>query len=200
MAKPKIGIVVGSTRPNRFADKPTEWIEKIAKARGDIEVEVVDLRDYPMPFFNEAMSPAWGPSQDETAQKWQKKVAEFDGFIFITAEYNRGPTAVLKNAIDYAYNEWIKKAVTFVGYGGVGGARSVEQLRLNCIELQMAPIRHGVHIQIPVYLAVLQEGKKLEEFDVLQQNAKDMLDQLIWWANALKAAREKTSGEAAKAA
>ena len=99
MAKPKIGIVVGSTRPNRFADKPTEWIEKIAKARGDIEVEVVDLRDFPLPFFNEPVSPAWGASQDETAQKWQKKVAEFDGFIFITAEYNRGPTAVLKNAI-----------------------------------------------------------------------------------------------------
>ena len=110
MAKPKIGIVVGSTRPNRFADKPTEWIEKIARARGDIEVEVLDLRDYPLPFFNEAASPAWAPSQNEVAQKWQKKVAELDGFIFITAEYNRGPTAVLKNAIDYAYNEWNKKA------------------------------------------------------------------------------------------
>ena len=121
MSKPKIGIVVGSTRPNRFADKPTEWIEKIARARGDIDVEIVDLRDYPLPFFDEAMSPAWGPSQNEVAQKWQKKVAELDGFIFIAAEYNRGPTAVLKNALDYAYNEWNQKAVTFVGYGGVGG-------------------------------------------------------------------------------
>ena len=92
MAKPKIGIVVGSTRPNRFADKPTEWIEKIARARGDIEVEVLDLRDYPLPFFDEAMSPAWGPSQNEVAQKWQKKVAEFDGFIFI--DHFRKSTAV----------------------------------------------------------------------------------------------------------
>ena len=146
MAKPKIGIVVGSTRPNRFADKPTEWIEKIARARGDIDVEVLDLRDYPLPFFNEAVSPAWGPSQNEVAQKWQKKVAELDGFIFIAAEYNRGPTAVLKNAIDYAYNEWNKKAVTFVGYGGVGAARAVEQLRLNAVEMQMAPTRTAVHI------------------------------------------------------
>jgi len=190
MAKPKIGIVVGSTRPNRFADKPTEWIEKIARARGDIEVEVLDLRDFPMPFFNEAMSPAWGPSQNEVAQKWQKKVAELDGFIFITAEYNRGPTAVLKNAIDYAYNEWNKKAVTFVGYGGVGGARAVEQLRLHAVEVQMAPTRTAVHILLPDFLAVLQQGKKLEELAHLHQSAEQTLDQLVWWTKALKAARD----------
>ncbi len=181
MAKPKIGIIVGSTRPNRFADKPTEWIEKIARARGDIDVEVLDLRDYPLPFFNEAVSPAWGPSQNEVAQKWQKKVAELDGFIIIAAEYNRGPTAVLKNAIDYAYNEWNKKAVTFVGYGGVGAARAVEQLRLNAIELQMAPTRAAVHILLPDFMAVLQQGKKLEELDHLNQSAQQVLDQLVWW-------------------
>ena len=190
MAKPKIGIVVGSTRPNRFADKPTEWIEKIVRARGDVEVEVIDLRDYPMPFFNEAMSPAWGPSQDEVAQKWQKKVAEIDGFIFIAAEYNRGPTAVLKNAIDYAYNEWNKKAITFVGYGGVGGARAVEQLRLHAVEVQMAPTRAAVHILLPDYLAVVQQGKKLEELAHLNQSAEQTLDQLVWWTKALKAARD----------
>ena len=117
------------------------------------------------------MSPAWGPSQDEVAQKWQKKVAELDGFIFIAAEYNRGPTAVLKNAIDYAYNEWNKKAVTFVGYGGVGAARAVEQLRLNAVELQMAPTRAAVHILLPDFLAVLQQGKKLEELAHLNQSA-----------------------------
>ena len=81
------------------------------------------------------------------AQRWQKKVASLDGFIIVAAEYNRGPTASLKNALDYAYNEWNKKPVAFVGYGGVGGARAVEQLRLNCVELQMAPIRVGVHIR-----------------------------------------------------
>jgi NAD(P)H-dependent FMN reductase len=190
MAKPKIGIIVGSTRPNRFADKPTEWIEKIARARGDIDVEVLDLRDYPLPFFNEAVSPAWGPSQSEVAQKWQKKVAELDGFVIVTAEYNRGPTAVLKNAIDYAYNEWNKKAVTFVGYGGVGAARAVEQLRLNAVEVQMAPIRTAVHILMADFLAVLQQGKKLEEFEHLNQNAQQTLDQLVWWTKALKVARE----------
>ena len=117
-------------------------------------------------------------------------MAEFDAYVFTAAEYNRGPTAVLKNALDYAFQEWINKPVAFVGYGGVGGARAVEALRLTAIELQMAPIRTAVHIQVPVYLAVLKEGKKLSDFDFLNQSAKDMLDQLAWWTNALRAARE----------
>jgi NAD(P)H-dependent FMN reductase len=199
MAKPKIGIIVGSTREGRFADHPAKWINEVAGARGDIEVELLDLRDFPMPFFNETTSPAYGPSKDEVAQRWQKKIASLDGFIIVAAEYNRGPTAVLKNALDYAYTEWNKKPVGFVGYGGVGGARSVEQLRLNAIELQMAPVRAAVHIQIPVYLAVLKEGKSLKDFeDVLMPNV--MLDQLVWWANALKTARDEESASKSKAA
>src|SRR5690606_14627631 len=140
-----------------------------------------DLRDFPMPLFDEAMSPAWAPSKDETAQRWQKTVAGFDGFIFTAAEYNRGPAAVLKNALDYAYNEWGRKAAAFVGYGGVGGARAVEQLRLNAVELQMAPIRAGVHILWPDYAQVAQQGKDLSELEHLNQTGRDMLDQLVWW-------------------
>ncbi|WP_292229397.1 NADPH-dependent FMN reductase, partial [Mesorhizobium sp.] len=121
MSKPKIAIVVGSTRAARFADVPTQWIAKIAKAHADIDVEIVDLRDWPLPFFDEVASSAWAPSQNEVAQRWQKKVAEFDGFIFTAAEYNHAPTGVLKNAIDYAANEWNKKPAGFVGYGSVGG-------------------------------------------------------------------------------
>ncbi len=191
MAKPKLAIVIGSIRTNRFADHPAQWITEIARQTGKLDVELIDLKDYPLPLFAEPVSPAYGPVQNEVAQRWQKKMAQFDAYIFTAAEYNRGPAAVLKNALDYAYNEWINKPVSFVGYGGVGGARSVEQLRLNAIELQMAPIRTAVHIQLPVYLAVLKEGKKLSDFDFLNQNAKDMLDQLIWWTNALKAARDK---------
>jgi NAD(P)H-dependent FMN reductase len=190
MSKPKIGIIVGSTRANRFADKPTEWIANIAKAHTDLDFEVVDLRDYPMPFFEEATSPAWAPSQNEVAQRWQKKIDELDGYIFITAEYNRGPTAVLKNAIDYAYNEWNNKSAAFVGYGGVGAARAIEQLRLHAVEMQMAPTRAGVHILMADFMAVLQQGKKLEEFDHLNQSATAMLNQLAWWAKALKTARD----------
>ncbi len=189
MAKPKIGVIIGSTREGRFADRPAKWIKDVAEQRGDIEVELIDLRDYPMPLFDEPASPAYAPSKNEVAQRWQKKIASLDGFIMTAAEYNRGPTAVLKNALDYAYTEWNNKPVAFVGYGGVGGARAVEQLRLHAVELQMAPIRTAVHIQIPVYLAVVKEGKSLGDFeDVL--NPKAMLDQLVWWTNALKAARD----------
>ncbi len=193
MTKPRIGIIVGSTRATRFADKPTEWIAKIAAEYSDIAFEVVDLRDYPMPFFEEAASPAWAPSQNEVAQRWQRKIDELDGYIVITAEYNRGPTGVLKNAIDYAYNEWNKKPAAFVGYGGVGGARAVEQLRLIAIEMQMSPIRAGVHILMPDFAAVLKEGKKLAEFEHLNQSARQMLEQLSWWTFALKKARDADS-------
>lgn len=186
----KLAVVIGSIRPNRFADHPAKWIVEIARQRGDFDVELIDLKDYPMPLFAEVASSLYAPSENAVAQRWQTKVAEFDAYVFTAAEYNRGPTAVLKNALDYAYTEWNNKPVAFVGYGGVGGARAVEQLRLNAIELQMAPIRTAVHIQMPVYLSVIKEGKKLSEFDFLNTAAKDMLDQLAWWANALKVARK----------
>jgi NAD(P)H-dependent FMN reductase len=125
------------------------------------------------------------------ALRWQKKVAEFDGFIVIAAEYNRGPTAVLKNALDYAYTEWNRKPITFVGYGGVGGARAIEQLRLHAVELQMAPSRFAVHIVWGDFIQILQQGKKIEEFEHLNQAATVALDDLAWWARVLKQAREE---------
>src|SRR5687767_12028238 len=97
MSKPKLAIVVGSIRPNRFADHPAQWITEIAKQRGDFDVELIDLKDYPLPLFAETSSPAYGASKDEVAQRWQRKVAEFDAYVFTAAEYNRGPTAALKN-------------------------------------------------------------------------------------------------------
>src|SRR5262245_38570260 len=140
MAKVKVAVIVSTTRAARFGHKPAQWIAAIASQRDDMVVEIVDLREYPMPFFDEG-------SQNEVAQRWQKKVGEFDGYIFVSAEYNRGAPAVLKNALDYAYPEWNNKPAAFVGYGSVGAARAIEQLRLIAIELQMAPIRTGVHIQ-----------------------------------------------------
>lgn len=186
----KIGIIVSSVRQGRFADHPAKWLHQVAGGRSDIQVEMLDLRDYPMPLFDEAGSPAYQPSKNEVAQRWQEKVAECDGFVVITAEYNHGPTAAIKNALDYAYNEWVNKPIGFVAYGGVGGARAVEQLRLNAIELQMVPIRNAVHIQWPIYMAVTSEGKTLDSYDFLQKGAKEMLDQLVWWAKVMKQARE----------
>jgi len=193
MKTPKIAIIISSTRQTRFGEKPAQWVYEIAAQRNDMEVELLDLRDYPMPFFDEVASNAWAPSTNEVAQRWQQKVAEFDGYLFITAEYNRSIPAVLKNAIDYAYPEWNRKAASFVGYGSVGGARAVEHLRQICVELQMAPTRTGVHIQGADFMAVWQQGKNLTEIEYLQTNAKNMLDELAWWTKALKTAREAAS-------
>ncbi|MCG6857244.1 MAG: NAD(P)H-dependent oxidoreductase [Salaquimonas sp.] len=187
--KPRVGIIIGSTRPGRFADKPAEWIAERARAFGRFDVELLDLRDYDLPLFAEKMSPAWAPSEGEVAKAWQKKIDSLDGFIILAAEYNRGPTGALKNALDHAYNEWNRKPVAFVGYGGVGGARAVEQLRLIAIELQMAPIRSGVHILLPDYMAVVQGEKQLGEIEHLNKGADDMLDQFDWWLQILTAAR-----------
>lgn len=190
MAKPKIAVIISTTREVRFGDKPAKWIAELAEARGDLDVEIVDLRDFPLPFFDEVASNAWVPSVNEVAQRWQKKVAEFDGYIFVVAEYNRSISGVLKNALDYAYPEWAKKPAAYVGYGSVGGARAVEHLRLINVELQMAPVRAGVHIQGADFMAVWKEGKDIRELAYLQPNAQDMLEQLSWWTKALKAARE----------
>jgi NAD(P)H-dependent FMN reductase len=197
MAKVKIAVIVGTTRAARVGHKPAEWIADIASQRNDMIVEVLDLREYPLPFFDEVASNAWAPSQNDVAQRWQKKVAEFDGYIFVSAEYNRGVPAVLKNALDYAYPEWNKKPAAFVGYGSVGAARAIEQLRLIAIELQMAPIRTGVHLQGADFMAVWKGEKDIAELSYLRQNASDMLDQLVWWTHALRAAREQPAISAA---
>ena len=196
MSKLKIGVIIGSTRSGRFADTAANWIYGIAKERSELDMELIDLRDYPLPFFEEAISPAYGASGSAVAQQWQAKVASLDGYIFTAAEYNRGPTAVLKNALDYAYKEWNNKPAAFVGYGGTGGTRAVEQLRLHAIELQMAPIRTGVHILLPDFLAVKSGEKSLSDIQHLNEGAKDMLDQFTWWARALKTARDATASEA----
>lgn len=186
----RIAIIVGSTRPTRFADKPVAWIKGIADQRSDARFEVLDLRDYPMPFFDEMASNAYMPSQNEAAVRWQRKLAEFDGYIIVTAEYNHAPTGVLKNALDQAYVEWNKKPVAFVGYGGVGAARAIEQLRTISTELQMAPIRTAVHIQGADFFGAWQQGAALADMAHLQPGAVAMLDELVWWTAALKTARD----------
>lgn len=195
MSKPKIGIIIGSIRENRFADKPANWIAEIARETGQFDVEILDLKDYPLPLFDEASSPAYGPSKNDVAKRWQEKLDTLDGFIFTAAEYTRGPTAVLKNALDFAYPQWQKKPAAFVGYGGVGGARAVEQLRLHAVELQMAPVRNAVHIMYGEMLAVGGGEKTLNDFPHLVQAGKDMVAQFGWWVNALVAARRNDAAQ-----
>jgi NAD(P)H-dependent FMN reductase len=191
--KPKIGIVISSIRDNRFADKPAQWFLDIARKRTDLDFEIVDLRDYNLPLFAEPKSPAYGPPQNEVARRWGAKLAELDGLVFVVAEYNRSITGALKNALDYAYNEFGRKPAAFVGYGGVGGARAVEQLRLITVELQMVPTRNGVHIALEPFMAVMKGEKTLADFDYLNNSATVLLDEFAWWVNATKAARAQTA-------
>ena len=196
---PKIGLVIGSVRENRFAEKAASWFAELAAAREDLAFETVDLKDYALPFFADPLSPAYAPSPHPESRRWQAKMAELDGYVFTAAEYNRGPTGVLKNALDHAYREYNRKPVAFIGYGGVGGARAVEQLRLVAIELQMAPIRPAVHIGGADFYAVWRSEKTLGELPHLADQARTVLDDLSWWAHALKTARSQ-SAESARAA
>jgi NAD(P)H-dependent FMN reductase len=189
MSKPHIGIIVSTTRTGRFADKPLAWIRALASARTDMQVDALDLRDYPLPFFDEPINPASAPPKNEVAQRWDAAIAQCDGFIFLTAEYNHGMPAVLKNALDYAYKEFNRKPAAYVSYGGVGGTRSVEHLRLINIAQQMMPINAGVHIGGPDFVGMLMHGKTFADSPHLEPAARAMLDELAWWSRVLKDAR-----------
>lgn len=189
----KIQVIMGSTRQGRFVEQPAKWILKLLKEKKGVESELIDLRDWPLPFFDEPVSPGTmtmlkADYVSKLGKKWAKKIGEADGYLMVVPEYNHGYTAVLKNAIDYVYNEWNNKPVAFMSYGGIaGGTRSVQQLRQVMIELQMVSIRNGVHI--PMYWTQLDD-KGVLKMDSHKQGAENMLDQLITWTKNLKKIRE----------
>lgn len=199
--KPRIAVIVGTTRDSRFGLKPAEWIADKARARGDWEVELVDLKDFDLPLFNEVASNAWAPSQDPRVVAWQTKVGEFDGYIFVTPEYNRSITGALKNALDQAYVEWNRKAFGIVAYGTLGGARAAEHLRTIGIELQMASTRAGVHVAGSDFYAVHpmgQQNKAMTEIEgTIGASADAMLGELDWWTRATMTARAESTAKAA---
>jgi NAD(P)H-dependent FMN reductase len=186
----RIGIILGSTRPNRNGEQVAKWVYDVASRRGNAEFELVDLRDYPLPHLDEPLPPSMGQYQNEHTRQWADKIAAFDGFVFVTPEYNHSTSGVLKNAIDYLYTEWNNKAAGFVSYGGVGGARAAEHLRLIAGELQMADVRQQVA------LSLLTE---FENFSVFKPGAYNLaaldtlLDQVIAWSAALEPLRQPAS-------
>jgi NAD(P)H-dependent FMN reductase len=188
--KPRIGIIISTTRKSRFADRPAQWLLDLASQRADADFEIVDLRDYPMPFFEEDQSPAWAAPSHPAARAWGKKMAELDGYVIITAEYNHSMSGVLKNALDHAYVEYNRKPVTFVGYGGLGASRAVEQLRQVFAELQVASLKYTVHINTPELIGMMRDGKSFADFAHLTAAAEMMLDDLVWWSNTLVAGRQ----------
>jgi NAD(P)H-dependent FMN reductase len=191
-----ISVIVGSTRQGRFSEKPAQWIFQRLKNRGGVDARLLDLRDFPMPFFDQPVPPAMPgrPAyENEVVKKWTAEIARSDGFIFVTPEYNYGPSAVLKNALDWVYPEWNRKAAAFVSYGSAMGARGVQQLRLTAIELQLAPVRSSVYIPVATLWAHFQGGDVEGGLTELEATAKTMIDDLVWWTAALKAARATAS-------
>ena len=178
----KIGIILGSTRPNRNGEQVAKWVADIATKRTDATFELVDLRDYPLPHLDEGIPPSLGQYENDHTKKWAQKIASFDGFVMVTPEYNHSTSGVLKNAIDYLFAEWNNKAVGFVSYGSVGGARAAEHLRLIAGELQMADVRQ----QVALSLATEFENYRVFKPGEYNIAALDtLLDQVVAWSRAL---------------
>ena len=186
----RLGIVTGSTRPGRKAEAVARWVYEIAQQRGDAEYEVVDLQDFNLPLLDEPMPPSMGQYRQPHTLAWAEKIASFDAFVFVTPEYNHGTSGALKNAIDFLYREWNNKAAGFVGYGGAGGVRAVESLRLVMGELQVADVRAQVMLSL---------FTDFENFTVFKPGPHQeaavnaMLDQVLAWGGALKTLREEAA-------
>ena len=183
MADLKIAVILGSTRQNRNGEAVAKWVLDKAAARSAADYELVDLRDYPMPMFDAPASPAYVPPTDPTVQKWAAKIAEFDGYVFITPEYNHSFSAVLKNALDSIYHEFNNKAAAFASYGSFQGARAVEQLRLVASELQLAHVRQQLGFNLFTDFENMSTFTPGPQHDA---NAETMFTQLEAWAGALK--------------
>jgi NAD(P)H-dependent FMN reductase len=189
-----VKVIVGSTRPGRFSEKVLPWLNEELVKHPDLQVEVLDLKDHQLPYFDAPISPAYvqdGNYGSDVVNTWSKKIKEADAYIIIAPEYNHGYSAVLKNALDVVYSEWNNKAVGFISYGSVGGGRVVEQLRQVAVELQMASTRNAVHIQAPWFLLEENGDLKKDALSDYTGSLSGMLEQLIFWGEALKAARLK---------
>jgi len=182
----KIGIITGSTRPNRKSPDVAKWVLEIAKKRRDAEYELVDIKDFELPLLDEPMPPSLGQYQQPHTKRWAAKIAALDAFVFVSPEYNHGIPAALKNAIDFLFAEWSDKAAGFVSYGAAGGSRAVEHLRLVLAEVHVATVR------AQVLLSMMTDFESFTTFKPAPHHEKSvgtMLDQVLAWGGALKQLR-----------
>jgi NAD(P)H-dependent FMN reductase len=186
MSEFKIAIILGSTRPGRLGKVVADWVLAKAKTRIAAEYDLIDLADFPLPHLDEPMPPSLGQYAGEHTKAWAATIAAYDGFIFVTPEYNHSTSGVLKNAIDYLYKEWNNKAAAFVSYGGVGGARAIEHLRGISSELQIAHVRQQLSFSLFTDFENYSTFVPGEQHDAA---ATTMFDQLESWARALRTVR-----------
>ena len=183
----RIAIVIGSTRPGRKGEAVARWVHELAARRTDAAFELIDLLDYELPLLDEPLPASQGKYSKPHTLRWAAKVATFDGFVFVTPEYNHGTSGALKNAIDFLYKEWNNKAAGFVGYGSAGGARAIESLRLVMGELMVADVR------AQVMLSLFTDFENFTTFNPAEHHERaveTMLDQVVRWSGALKPLRK----------
>ena len=194
MSQVRIGIIIGSTRPGRVGDKVAKWVLEHAAQRDDADYELVDLADFSLPHLDEATPASRGQYANEHTRAWAEKIASFDGFVFVTPEYNHSTSGALKNAIDFIYGEWNNKAAALVSYGVSGGVRAAEHLRLVLGELQIADVRQQVSFSLVTdfenYTEFAPKGTQAAQLET-------QLDQLVSWAGALQGVREQSLAAAA---
>ncbi len=182
----KIGIIIGSTRPNRNGEAVGRWVYDIAKKRSDAQFELIDLKDINLPLLDEPIPPSMGQYSKPHTKKWAEKIGACDGFVFVTPEYNHGTSGALKNAIDFLFAEWNNKAAGFVSYGSALGVRAVEQLRLVMGELMIADVRAQVMLSL---FTDFENFSKFKPDARHSTSVTTMLDQVIAWSGALKTIR-----------
>jgi len=184
----KVAVIVGSTRPGRKALDVARWVMDAAAKRSDAVYELVDIQDFNLPLLDEPVPPSMGQYSQPHTLAWAQKIAQYDGFVFVTPEYNHGTSGALKNAIDFLYKEWNNKAAGFVGYGSAGGARAIESLRLVMGELMVADVR------AQVMLSLFTDFENFATFKPAahhEQSVNAMLDQVVAWSGALATLRQK---------
>ena len=187
----RVAIILGSTRPGRNGEAVARWVYEIVKKKEqgkDVEFEYVDIKDYNLPLLDEPIPPSQGQYTKDHTKAWSTKIDSFDAYIFVTPEYNHGIPGALKNAIDFLYREWNNKAAGFVSYGGTGGVRAVEDLRLVMAELQIADVRAQVTLSL---FTDFENFRTFKPASYQEQAVNVMLDQVLAWGNALKALRSK---------
>jgi NAD(P)H-dependent FMN reductase len=190
----KIGIILGSTRPNRNGEAVAKWVVEHVQGRTDATYELVDIKDFNLPLLDEPIPPSQGKYSQPHTKRWAETIAPLDAFVFVTPEYNHSTSGALKNAIDFLYREWNNKAAGFVSYGSAGGARAVEHLRLIMAEVQIADVR------AQVMFSLATDFKNYSEFAPDPRHEKEldtMLQQLVAWGEAMRGVRDRAAREAA---
>ena len=186
----RIAVILGSTRPGRRGEQVATWVHKIAVERSDADFELVDLADHPLPHLDEPLPSSMGQYQNAHTRDWAATIGQFDGFVFVTPEYNHSTSGVLKNAIDFLYAEWNNKAMGVVSHGAVGGTRAAEHLRLIAGELQMADVRTNVALSL---ITDFQEFTHFTPGPYREQALHTLLNEVVAWSQALAPVRQLTT-------